>query len=96
MMQKAEDKVNHCILLCNKNETCENLCRKPIEELNQFAKNKTNIYVTKGVEYCKSECWEAKDISQCSDRCVNDYSVLAEEFKDVLKAHYDSTKFYNN
>ena len=96
MLNEAQAKVNLCIKECNSNDACENTCNKPLLELRDLANKKEDIYVRKGVEYCKSECWESKDLTECSERCTKDYSSLYPEFKKSLVAHFNTTKFYNN
>ena len=95
LMQEVQLKETECVKTCGLSEPCKNNCKRPLIELSTLAREKEEFYVRKGVEYCKSECWEATDLARCCDRCVNDYSVLINDFKNSLIDHYKSTTFYN-
>ena len=96
MMGKGLGRVERCREECKGNEECLEMCGRGVVELEKLARDKEEIYVRKGVEYCKAECWEARDLGECSQRCVKDYSVLYKEFRQVLVDRYNSTRFYNN
>lgn len=91
-----QEKSQVCVEKCEGNQECQNLCRKGLKDLEKLAEDKESIYVRKGVEYCKSECWEAKDLSKCSERCVSEYTVLLKEFRQVLLDRYSRTRVYNS
>jgi hypothetical protein len=96
LLQKASKQVNECIVRCDTDLACQSLCKKSLEDIKNFAENKENLYVKKGVEYCKTQCWDSKNLEECSQRCVKEYSVLLKDFKDSLLEHYYSAKIYNN
>lgn len=89
-----QDHVLNCMVVVCKdtNIDCQNNCKKPIEEINDFVKRKQDLYVKKGVEYCKHECWEAKNLTECSDRCVKEYGSLYRDFKQALIERLKSTR----
>ncbi|OMJ89405.1 hypothetical protein SteCoe_8402 [Stentor coeruleus] len=93
---QAIQKVASCKTHCKMSEECNNKCDKPLQDLKIFIENKETLYVKKGVEYCKSECWEAKDLHACSERCVKDYGILIKDFKSTIEDYYGSLKFYND
>ena len=95
LMDSAYEKENLCISKCNLNEVCEERCKRPALELSSLAREKQELYVKKGVEYCKSECWDAVDLPKCCKRCVGEYSVVINDFKNSLIDQYKSTSFYN-
>jgi hypothetical protein len=96
LLETAAEKEKKCLRVCENDVVCQEKCRRTIKELNRIAKEKQELYVRKGVEYCKSECWNTKDIKQCSERCLSEYSVLLNEFKSSLLHHFQTSSFYNN
>lgn len=91
-LRGAQLKVSLCKGQCE-TEQCVEACEQPMLELQQFVKKKSDLYVKKGVEYCKHECWEAKNIGDCSRRCVKEYSELAQDFEEVLTGRLAATHF---
>lgn len=91
----AQEIENTCIQSCDSNILCEENCRRPIKELMLLAEEKQELYVRKGVEYCKSQCWNAADLSKCCKKCVSEYSIVLNDYKNSLIDHYKSTRFYN-
>lgn len=95
MLKEVKEKEKSCFGKCGNDEVCQDRCKRTLIDLNRIAKEKQEIYVSKGVEYCKSECWNTKDIQDCSQRCLKDYSVLLNEFQSSLINHLRTSSFYN-
>ena len=92
---QAQVRVQSCQSHC-KTAECSHSCAQPLVDLNQFIERKKEVYVKKGVEYCKRECWESKQVSECADRCVKEYSTLFEDFRTALLERLAATKFHES
>lgn len=95
LMTKAKVIETECIGKCDSNKFCEENCKRPVNELSALAIEKQELYVKKGVEFCKSRCLGKFDLRMCTKKCVTDYSPLFNDFKSSLIDHYKSTRFYN-
>jgi len=82
-LKALQTKKNVCIENCTDSE-CKKECSRDLDSLQEYVKNKQNLYVKKGVEYCKLECWESQDLPKCSQRCLQEYSALLEDFQKAL------------
>lgn len=86
VLSELRKQVNSCqsTRCLTRNNDCMAQCSKPMEDLIQWTRHRTELYAQQGAKYCKTECWEATDLKTCVRKCTQEYQVLFEELKAAV------------
>lgn len=95
VLSSLHQRVQKCqIARCTTNSPeCISQCAQPLQELQQFVEQRTALYAQQGAKYCKTECWEAADLSACAHKCVQEYTLLFEDLKAAIVQRAEGTRF---
>jgi hypothetical protein len=93
-MQSVESKMSACISSCKDSDTsCQASCQVPYKCLQKSIQYKKDLYIRRGISFCKHQCWDSKEITPCVSACVKDYSALLKDFEEAVLKKVSAVNF---
>jgi len=93
-MQSVESQMSACISSCKALDTsCQSSCQVSYKSLQKTIEYKKDLYIRRGISFCKHQCWDSKEIPPCVSACVKDYSALLKDFQEAVLKKVSAVNF---